>query len=166
MKLDNQYVLPEQKKYNWHDCLQMLIMFFCAISTCKPVGSLQPLHTISFRNLSWVKLTIYQITYVQKATQWFCLIHCGLVTSYGNRCLGQHWLREWLVSWWHQAITWTNVDLSSVRSCGINLRAILKEIPRPPFTKISLKITYLKSNLNLPGANELIVSSPNIMITN
>ena len=28
-------------------------------------------------------------------------------------------------------------------------------IPQPQFTKISLKITYLKLNWNLPGANEL-----------
>ena len=33
-----------------------------------------------------------------------------------GRC---HWLREWLVASQHQAITWSNVDLSSVSSCGI-----------------------------------------------
>ena len=49
----------------------------------------------------------------------------------------------------------TNVDLSSVRLSGIHLRAISQEIPQPPFTKVSLKITYLKLNWNLPGANEL-----------
>ena len=32
--------------------------------------------------------------------------------------------QEWLVAWWHQAIIWTNVDLSSVRSSGIHLREI------------------------------------------
>ena len=32
------------------------------------------------------------------------------------------------------------------------------EIPQPPFTKVSLKITYLKLNWNLPGTNELIIS--------
>ena len=36
--------------------------------------------------------------------------HCGLVTSHGDRNLGQHWLRLWVVAWWHQAVTWTNVD--------------------------------------------------------
>ena len=30
------------------------------------------------------------------------------------------------------------------------------EIPQPPFTKVKLKITYLKSSWNLPGANELM----------
>ena len=71
------------------------------------------------------------------------LTHCGLVTPYGDINLGQHWLRQWLVAWWHQAITWTNIDLSSVRSSGIHLRANLEEIPQPSVTEISLKITYL-----------------------
>ena len=50
----------------------------------------------------------------------------------------------------------TNVDLSSVRSSGIHLRAILQEIPQPSVTEIGLKITYLKFCSNLPGADELI----------
>ena len=57
----------------------------------------------------------------------------------------------WLAAWRHQAITWTNVDLSSVRSSGIHQRAISWEIPQPPFTQVSLKITFLKLNWNLPG---------------
>ena len=40
------------------------------------------------------------------------LTHWGLVTPYGDRDLGQHWVRQWLVAWWHQAVTRTNVDLS------------------------------------------------------
>ena len=44
------------------------------------------------------------------------LTHWGLVTPYGIGDLGQHWR--------HQAITWTNVDLSSVRSGGIHLRTL------------------------------------------
>ena len=35
-------------------------------------------------------------------------------TAYGDLDLSQHRLRKWLVAWWHQAITWTKVDLSSV----------------------------------------------------
>ena len=62
------------------------------------------------------------------------------------------------VAWQHQAITWTNVDLSWVRSSGLHLRAILQETPQPSVTKISLKITYLKFCSNLPGANELKVN--------
>ena len=32
------------------------------------------------------------------------LIHCGLVTLYGDIDLGQHWFTKWLVTWLHQAI--------------------------------------------------------------
>ena len=79
------------------------------------------------------------------------LTHCGLMTPYGNIELGQHWLKERLVAWQHQAITWANVDLSYVMSHDIHLRAILQEIP-PTSTKINLKITHLKFHSNLPGA--------------
>ena len=54
-----------------------------------------------------------------------------------------------------QAITWTSVDSSSVRSSDIQLRATQPKIVHPSITKISLKITCLKFYLNLPGANEL-----------
>ena len=83
------------------------------------------------------------------------LTHWGLVTPYGDRDLGQHWLRRWLVAWRHQAITWTNVDLSSVRSCGHHVRAISLEMPQSSVTKIYLKITCLKFHSNFPGANAL-----------
>ena len=33
-----------------------------------------------------------------------------LVISWSDIHQGHHWLRYWLVAWWHQAITWTNVD--------------------------------------------------------
>ena len=52
------------------------------------------------------------------------LPHCGLVTSYGNINLGEQWFKQWLVAWWHQAITWANVDLSPMEFCGIYQRAI------------------------------------------
>ena len=93
------------------------------------------------------------------------LTHWGLVTPYGGRDLVQHWLRQWLVAWRHQAITWTNVDLSSVRSIDIHLRAILQKIPQPPIIKISLKIIFLKFVSNLPGANELNIAEMSITIT-
>ena len=51
------------------------------------------------------------------------------MTPYGVLDLGQH-----------QAITWTNVDLS-VGSNDIHQRAISIEVPQP-VTKINLKITY------------------------
>ena len=83
------------------------------------------------------------------------LTHCGLVTPYGGRDLGQHWCSKWLVAWRHQPITWTNVDLSSIRSHYVHLRAISLVISQPSVTKISLKIIFLRFYWNLPRANKL-----------
>ena len=69
------------------------------------------------------------------------LTHCGLVTPYGNKDLDQHWLREWHVAWRLQAITWTNVDLSSVRSSDNNPRGILQ------LTKFAWKLQIYICNL-------------------
>ena len=55
----------------------------------------------------------------------------------------------------HQAITWTNVDWSSVRSNDNHQRAISQEIPQPSIKQNILKIPYLQFHSNLPGANEL-----------
>ena len=41
-----------------------------------------------------------------------------------------------LVAWQHQAITWTSVDLSSVRFSDIHLRTIQEEILHPSITKL------------------------------
>ena len=77
------------------------------------------------------------------------------MTPYGGRDLGQHWFRQWLVAWRHQAITWTNVDLSSVRSTDVHLMTSSQEIPQPSITEILCKIKYIKFHSNFPGANEL-----------
>ena len=82
------------------------------------------------------------------------------MTTYGDTDLGQHWPRQWLVAWWHQAITWTNVALLSVRSSDIHLGAISQKIHQPPITKINLKVNYLNLYPNLPGANELSLPGP------
>ena len=81
------------------------------------------------------------------------LSHCGLVTPYGDMELGRHWLRQWLVAWRHQAITWTNVDSSLVRSHGILLRALLFDDVKIPVNKTRLKIAVLKWH---PGLRSLI----------
>ena len=83
---------------------------------------------------------------------------------YSDIDLGQHCLRYWIVACWLQAITWTNVDLSSVRYCIIHLRAISQMIPQPSIMKISLTMTYLKFHLNLPGVNELIWYLPWVVV--
>ena len=61
------------------------------------------------------------------------------------------WLTHYGLVWvnigsrngWHQAITWTSVDLPPVRSRDIYLMKIPQEVPLSSFTEISLTITYL-----------------------
>ena len=55
----------------------------------------------------------------------------------------------------HQAVTWTNVDLSLVRFCGIHLRAISQQVPELLFCTMSLKIIFLKSLPHFPGFKDL-----------
>ena len=83
------------------------------------------------------------------------LTHCGLATPYGDIDLGHHWPRQWLVAWRHQAITWTNVDLSLVKSCGIHLRAVSHEMLKISTLDVSLKIINLRLHPHLQVANEL-----------
>ena len=69
---------------------------------------------------------------------------------YGEMDLGQHLLRQWLVAWRHQGITWTNVDLPSNVLYGIHLSA--HEID----TNMCSAITLLKSRLYFQGANQWV----------
>ena len=100
--------------------------------------------------------TIYELC---SGWGYYALTHWGLVTSYGDRDLGQHWLRWWLVAWRHQAITWTNMDLSSAKSSDILPMATLQEIPQPSITKCGFKMSSLKFNSNPPRANGLTSTS-------
>ena len=58
----------------------------------------------------------------------------NLMAQYGDIELDQHWFRIWPVVWLHQAITWTNVDLS-VMSSDIHLGPISKDIPQVSINK-------------------------------
>ena len=55
--------------------------------------------------------------------------HFGLVVSYGAIDLDKQWIRQWLVAWWQQAITWFNVNLPWKAFCGIHLRTGLGRVP-------------------------------------
>ena len=61
--------------------------------------------------------------------------HCDPVTPYAIGDLVKHSFRQWLVAWRHQAITWTNVDLSSARSGYIHLRTVSQDKPQPSIPK-------------------------------
>ena len=100
-------------------------------------------------------LVITMVIVVVMAIAFYYLTHWGLVMPYGDNDLGQHWFRQWLVAWRHQAITWTNVYLSSVKFCDKHLWAISIEIPHVSIDNISVKIAYRKFIENLPGVNKL-----------
>ena len=105
---------------------------------CKPFWQ----HIVNIKTL-WILWYLFKIFCI------FCsliLTHCGLVALYSDINLGQHyWLREWLGAIRHHAITWTNVDISSVGSCTIHLKGIVPERVRKLITTTHLKITLLKS---------------------
>ena len=60
-----------------------------------------------------------------------------------------------VIAWRHQAIAWTNVDLSSGLSCGIQLKAISPEILNISFFDNILKIVYLRIQPHFSGNNVL-----------
>ena len=49
------------------------------------------------------------------------LTHCVLVMQMASHNLVNIGSGKWFVLWWHQVITWINVDSESVRSCDIQL---------------------------------------------
>ena len=53
-----------------------------------------------------------------------CLTHFGPVTAYSDVNLDQCWLRWWIGGWRQQTITWTNVDLPSMRPSAIHSRVM------------------------------------------
>ena len=42
--------------------------------------------------------------------------------------MNQHWALAWVIAWQHQAITWNNVDISSVGSCAIYQKTVALEM--------------------------------------
>ena len=58
------------------------------------------------------------------------------------------------VAWWHQSITWTYADWSSLRSFGIHL-GISHEMLKISILGVSLKITDLGWQPHLTEANDL-----------
>ena len=72
---------------------------------------------------------------------------------YGNIDLNQHWLRKWFVVWRHLSITWTKVDYSMVRYCGIHLRAFSQWMLKLLilFCMMSLKTVLLKTTFASPS---------------
>ena len=87
----------------------------------------------------WYNYIISYLTMVSKSRFFPSRDNCGL----GRHWLDQYGLRQWLAAWWHQAITWTNGDLSSVRTRTIHLKEITLEMALKIITKTHLGITHL-----------------------
>ena len=62
------------------------------------------------------------------------------INSLWHHTATKNWVNHGSGNGQHQAITWTNVELSSVRSSDIHLKAISKELPLSSITEISFKI--------------------------
>ena len=105
-------------------------------------GNAKPLHKtmltycyLNYQEQTLVKFESWYRDFPKNASgnvfwEWwppFCSFFVNSVWPIDTLCdidPGQYWLRWWLDAWRHQAITWTNVDFSLVRFCGIHLRAI------------------------------------------
>ena len=90
---------------------------------------------------------------------------CGLVTPYWWHTSGSTlpqvmaWCRLWLGDWRHQAITWTNVNLSG-KFCSIQIRTISLLVLKVSIIGIWCKSKHFKLTLYLPGDIELTLSPP------
>ena len=72
------------------------------------------------------------------------LTHCGPVTRYGDIDLGQHWFRQWLVAWRHQAIAYNiNVAFTSMGFYGKFTRSIHESLTHNMFGDYTFKITNI-----------------------
>ena len=127
--------------------------------------------TVKFNRFSWkllwLSIILYNIPWPEYIIQngrrdltksHSALTHWDLVMPYVTTELGQHWPRQWLVAWWYQAITWTNVDLTSIEFCGIHMTTLSQKGIKISIHEIHLKITLLKLLPNLAGANDLNVN--------
>ena len=73
---------------------------------------------------------------------------------YDNIELVQLCFRLWLVAW-HQAITWTTIELSPKVFCGTHLRTTSQEPQMSFIRNMFSNITRLKSIPKIPVSNEL-----------
>ena len=69
--------------------------------------------------------------------------------------MGQHWFRQWLVAWQHQAITYTNSNLHLPESCAIHIKAIhsTRNVQESNHQNIFERYTR---KIKAPGDSELI----------
>ena len=73
-------------------CTFLFWMMHCGIWNCCIVGFVRLVYCARYGSIS-------------------VLTHCSLMMPYGFMDLGQQWIWLWLGAWWHQAITWSVVDI-------------------------------------------------------
>ena len=78
------------------------------------------------------------------------LTHWHLMTPCGDKDLGQHWHRQWLVAW-------TNVDLS-MGFCGMHLGASSQVALKNSICNMDLESSTFRIIATSPRVNELISS--------
>ena len=87
-----------------------------------------------------IKTTQFNCTN-ENFVQLYTLTYCGLVTPYGDRDLGQHFVSgNGLLPDGTKPLPEPNVDWWSVKSSDIHIRAISQEMLQPLVTEIHLKI--------------------------
>ena len=121
------------------------LTYFCAVDLFLYVKKVKEIY-----NFKWMsspthcglQTRIYWRQALSIVVWMIMLAQCSLATPYDDIEMGQHWLGWWLVVWRHQVMTWTNVDLSSVRSSDIHLRTISQQASTP-----SLMMTSSNGNI-------------------
>ena len=128
---------------------------------------------ISIHYKTWQIWSVKNVPYICHVGLWFfCMISCVYIICLSYTChinslwpgdaIWRHGTRSTLAQVMSCCLTapshylnhWTSVDLSSVRSSDIHLRASSPETPQPSITEIIRKIKYLKFHSNLLGAND------------
>ena len=107
------------------------IMAMCSQATSHYLSQCRPrfmsLYGVAWTQWGIVQSALFKMAWCTLGNEWLhestTLTHCGLVMPYNDRYLCQHWLRQWLGAWWYQAMSSTNIDLSSVRYSDIHLIA-------------------------------------------
>ena len=98
----------------------------------------------------------WKVSYVISDIDQNVSIHISYRSNWLIRRSSQHRLRQWLVAWWHQAITWTIADFSLVRFCGIHVEAISQLQANLLFSVTILNTTLLKLLPHFTETNELM----------
>ena len=104
------------------------------------------MHKISIYPWDAFKSYSFKITLTSPSGQWVKLI--APLTLWYIITISQHRSRQWLVTWWHQAVTWTTTDLLSIRSFNILLHLRCKHLW---IIKLPPMIEFLRSSP--PGQN-------------